>query len=426
MPASDTAGSSQPGVTGLIERSAGRTPDQVAIGLADGSLRLSYSQLSKLVLALAGQIAQTGITGAGPIALYSDNRPEFIVALLAAWTTAGVVVPINPQLTGAEIRARLAAVDAAAVLVPRSLRGSYPADAGATPAWAVDIDAGCPDVAVTAFRQGPGPRRVAQRPSSRDTSMAPDPGRALLMFTTGSTGAPKIVPLTHVNLAASVSGIVSTYHLGSDDATLLAMPLFHGHGLIGGLLATLASSGAAYLPAAGRFSAHLFWDEITCARATWYTAVPTVHQILLARAATDYPAASPPALRFIRSSSAPLAPAIARRTQEQFGVPVISAYGMTETAHQAASNPLPGDGASKDASVGLPTGLQIRITAGGGQPATLGETGEIWLRGPAVADGYMNDPQATAAASPAGGSAPATLATWTPTATCFSADGRKT
>jgi oxalate---CoA ligase len=176
------------------------------------------------------------------------------------------------------------------------------------------------------------------------------------------------------------------------------MPLFHGHGLVAGLLATLASRGAAYLPAAGRFSAHLFWTEIASARATWYTAVPTVHQILLTRADTEYPAGSPPALRFIRSSSAPLAPAVLTRTQEHFGAPVIPAYGMTETAHQAASNPLPGDGICKAASVGLATGLDIRVTAAGGDPAAAGETGEVCVRGPALTSGYLGDPQATAEA----------------------------
>jgi acyl-CoA synthetase (AMP-forming)/AMP-acid ligase II len=387
----------------LIEDSIRRTPDRLAVGVADGSMRLSYQRLGQLARTLARQLGEAGITRADAIALYCDNRPEFVLALLAAWTTGAVVVPIDPQLTGAEVHTRLAAASARAVLLPQCLRDSYPANADATQAWAIEVDSANTEVAITGIRHRPSAGQTASQtaspPRSQDhAGKALDPGLALLLFTTGSTGTPKIVPLTHANLAASVAGIQSTYHLGPDDATLLVMPLFHGHGLIASLLATLASGGGAYLPAAGWFSAHLFWDEITRTKATWYTAVPTVHQILLARAATDYPARNPPALRFIRSSSAPLTPAVLRRTQEQFGAPVIPAYGMTETAHQAASNPLPRDGACKDASVGLPSGLRVRIITASGNPAAAGETGEVCVHGPAVTDGYLNDPQAAAAA----------------------------
>jgi oxalate---CoA ligase len=397
MPACGFSATSQTGMAGLIEDNIRRTPARVAVGVADGSMRLSYRQLGQLAQTLARQLAEAGITGAGPIALYSDNRPESVVALLAAWTAGAVVIPVDPQLTGAEIHNRLDTVGAAGVLLPQRLRDGYPGDADHTPAWAIDIDGAGAEVAITGLGHRSAASQNARPSRSRGTDAA-HPGRALLLFTTGSTGTPKVVPLTHANLAASVAGIESTLHLGPDDATLLAMPLFHGHGLIAGLLATLASGGAAYLPAAGRFSAHLFWEEITRTGTTWYTAVPTVHQILLARAATDYPAARPPALRFIRSCSAALAPVILQQTEAQFGAPVIQAYGMTETAHQAASNPLPQDGACKEASVGRATGVQIRIVTSNAEQAAVGETGEVCVRGPALTAGYQNDPQATAAA----------------------------
>ncbi len=394
MPASNTATS--PGMAQLIQDSIGRTPGRLAVAVADGSMGWSYQQLGQLTDTLVRQLGQAGITRADTVALYSDNRPEFVLALLAAWRTGATAVPVDPQLTGAEVRGRLAAAGASAVLVPQQLADSYPASG--TPAWAIQTGPAGTEVATTGIGHRPGAGQAASPPSQHPAAKPADRRAALRLFTTGSTGTPKIVPLSHANLAASVAGICSTYHLGTDDATLLIMPLFHGHGLMAGLLATLASGGSAYLPSAGRFSAHLFWDEITTARATWYTAVPTIHQILLARAAAEYPARNPPALRFIRSCSAPLAPAVLHRMQQQFRAPVINAYGMTETAHQAASNPLPGDGARKDSSVGLPTGLQVRIITASGTTATPGQTGEVTVRGPALADGYLNDPQATAAA----------------------------
>ncbi|MCW2933410.1 MAG: sauT [Actinomycetia bacterium] len=384
-------------MAGLIAESIRRTPGQVAIGVADGSMPLTYRQLDQLARSLARQLSGAGITSADTVALYCDDRPEFVIAMLAAWQLGAAVAPINPQLAAAEVPARLTAAGASAVLLPVLLRRGYPA--GALPAWAIKADAGGSAVTLTAVPSGSG-TGAAKVPAQRgqDPGKASRTSAALLLATTGSTGEPKVVPLTHANLAASVRGIRSCYHLGPGDATLVVMPLFHSHGLVGGLLATLASSGAAYFPAAGRFSAHLFWNEITRTNATWYTAVPTIHQILLARAATEFPAGNRPALRFIRSCSAPLAPAVLHRTEELFGAPMIDAYGMTETTHQAASNSLPDDGGHKEGSVGLPSGLQIRIVTPDGTPAGTEEVGEVCVRGPAVADGYLNDPQATAMA----------------------------
>jgi acyl-CoA synthetase (AMP-forming)/AMP-acid ligase II len=218
---------------------------------------------------------------------------------------------------------------------------------------------------------------------------------ALLLRTSGTTAAPKVVPLTHSNLLASVDGIRTVYRLTPHDATLLVMPMSHGHGLIAGLLATLASGGAAYLPTGGRFHASSFWSDLVRARATWFTAVPTIHQILLARAGSDYPKDGYPHLRFVRSCSAPLAPEVLQAVQAAFSAPVLPAYGMTETAHQVSSNPLPSDGADKAASVGLATGVQIQVTGPDGGLAATGETGEVWVRGPAVTSGYLDDGEAT-------------------------------
>ena len=151
--------------------------------------------------------------------------------------------------------------------------------------------------------------------------------------------------------------ISSSYALTAADRTLLVMPLFHVHGLVGALLATLAAGGsmAVQWP---KFSARAFWPNFLQHGCTWYTAVPTMHQILLKNADADF--SSKGHLRFIRSCSSALAAPVLAELERRFGAPVLEAYAMSEAAHQMSTNPLP-PAAHKPASVGKPVGLQMAI-----------------------------------------------------------------
>ncbi|ORA34481.1 hypothetical protein BST13_17220 [Mycobacterium aquaticum] len=150
---------------------------------------------------------------------------------------------------------------------------------------------------------------------------------ALIMFTSGTTGKPKLVPWTHSNVATSIENISGAYHLDPSDATVAAMPLFHGHGLVATLLTTLATGGTVLLPTRGKFSAHTFADDLAACGATWYTAVPTIHTILLDRVpvktATDHACR----LRVIRSCSAPLAPTTVRGWVRSGDLGSVDAHG---------------------------------------------------------------------------------------------------
>jgi oxalate---CoA ligase len=396
-----TANTAVPFVSALSEvltRHIQQQRDRIAVGTSDLQTTITYGQLDTLVRSAIAQMSRIGLKRGHTIALLSDNSIEFVVGLLALMFSGARVAPLNPALTSNELTTRLEQLSAAALLVTRHL-ANKPGFGKSIPTslsyWIMELEGSGSSAEVRIVHKegrtpAPGTRTEPDRVTEGDSI-------ALLMFTGGTTGAPKLVPLTHHNIAASIEQISSGYALSPDDATLLVMPLFHGHGLIGGLLSTLASGGSAYVPSTGEFSAHMFWPDVLRVGVTWYTAVPTIHRILLNRAPHEYPKASAVPLRFIRSCSAPLDEELATGTEATFGAPMIGAYGMTESCHQLASNPLPVNGPNKTLSVGLPTGVEIRIVGDSGREVPSGGVGEVRVRGATVTSGYLNSPEANAA-----------------------------
>jgi acyl-CoA synthetase (AMP-forming)/AMP-acid ligase II len=224
-----------------------------------------------------------------------------------------------------------------------------------------------------------------------DTSSPPsDPDVALVLHTSGTTSRPKRVPLTHFNLLTSMRNIVETYALSKQDVSLCVMPLFHVHGLIASTLSTLQSGGTVVVPP--RFNPLGFWPLVEKFNVTWFSAVPSMHQALLARSKNNQPNI-PPSLRFIRSCSAALPPNTMRELEERFAVPVLEAYGMTEAAHQMASNPLPPFD-RMPGSVGPGTGVEIGIMDELGNLLHPEQKGEVVIKGNNVTHGYEDNPNA--------------------------------
>jgi len=238
-----------------------------------------------------------------------------------------------------------------------------------------------------ALRGNPG-RTAARGPAERSDV-------ALVLHTSGTTSRPKIVPLTQENVCASAMHIAASLALTPADRCLNIMPLFHIHGLVAAVLSSLAA-GASVACTPG-FNALQFFALLGELSPTWYTAVPTMHQAIAGRAARHREVIAAHPLRLIRSSSAPLPPQVMAALEEVFGVPVIEAYGMTEAAHQMASNPLP-PRARKPGSVGVAAGPEIAIMDESGRLLPAGQAGEVVIRGPNVTSGYRDNPQANATA----------------------------
>ena len=380
-----------PAITGLIDlmnQQVRDRPGAPALVATGDRVHLSYGALAALVDDMATRLRSSGLSRGAAVGLVGANTAEFVVALLGAARAGLVVAPIDPALPESQMSARLDALGARAILVGPPAVGAAPVAQVQLPTWTLRVNISRATATLETGADAVRPIRGAAYELSDDD--------ALVLFTAGTTDRAKMVPLTHANVAASVQGICATYELGSDDATVAVMPLFHGHGLLATLLASLASGGCVLLPERGRFSAHTFWDDVRAASATWFTAVPTIYEILLDRSALEYPGPQVAPLRFMRSCSAPLNTATGRALERTLGVPLLSAYGMTESTHQATSEPLPQRGSLKHGSVGRATGVDLRVVDQTGHTCRAGTVGEVWVHGPTVARGYLADPAETA------------------------------
>jgi acyl-CoA synthetase (AMP-forming)/AMP-acid ligase II len=365
----------------LIDGLGGRS-ERTAVILPETSTRITYGALRSQIGALAEALVAAGVGPGDRVATALPNGLPAIVCFLAA-ATAGTAAPLNPAYKEEEFRFYLEDTGARLLLLPaQGAEEARRAAEGRVPVRTVEMTSdGVVQLTGTSAR-------------ARFKPAAPE-DVALILHTSGSTGRPKRVPLTHANLTISAVNIVRTYALTPDDVSLCVMPLFHVHGLVASTLATLASGGTIVVP--GKFNPLSFWRVARDHRATWYSAVPTIHQLLLARGDRGAERLEGSAtLRFIRSCSAALRPQLMHDLEAAFAAPVLEAYGMTEAAHQMASNPLP-PAERRAGSVGLATDVKISIMDGNGRHLSPEQPGEVVIQGPNVTRGYENNPEANAA-----------------------------
>jgi acyl-CoA synthetase (AMP-forming)/AMP-acid ligase II len=354
---------------------------------SNSALTISYKKLSADVKAFQHRLADLGISAESAVSIALPNSYEFIVSFIAAAWQRAIAAPLNPAYKQSEFEFYIDDLKSAVALVPK---GAFAQDAAAVRA-ARKYNAAIAEcyyngkeVVLEVKEKG----KLANISNAGVQTAQPD-DVALVLHTSGTTGRPKAVPLTHRNLLRTMKNIQATYELTPADRTLLVMPLFHVHGLLAGFLAPLSSGGSVIVPL--RFSASEFWRDFTNHKATWYTAVPTIHQILL-----KSPKPSPiPHIRLIRSCSSPLSPKTFHDLEKTFSAPVLEAYAMTEAAHQMTSNPLP-PGKRQPGSVGIGQGVEIKILDERGNEVPQGAEAEICIRGENVTKGYINNPSANA------------------------------
>ncbi len=374
------------GIPGLLQDAFDRHDDRVAV-MAEHGPGLSFRQLLEQARYVVHEMNARGIGRGDRVAIVLPNGPEMAVAFLAVASCA-TCAPLNPAYRSDEFAFYFDDLKPRAIIVAAGLPSPARDVAGARgiPVLELHADTGVAGRFLLSGMTGYEPRHTGDaRPDDV----------ALVLHTSGTTARPKVVPLTHANLCASASQIVESLALTSGDRCLNVMPLFHIHGLLGALLASVAAGGSV-LCASG-FIAPTFLDLLAGSGATWYTAVPTLHRAILDAAGHAAAPNHGSRLRFIRSCSSPLPPHLMAELEARFGVPVVEAYGMTEASHQIAVNPLP-PGERRPGSVGLPSGTEVAILDDAGYRLPSCSTGEIAVRGDAVTYGYADNPDANAKA----------------------------
>jgi acyl-CoA synthetase (AMP-forming)/AMP-acid ligase II/thioesterase domain-containing protein len=367
-------------IAAVLRSRAEETADAIAV-LSPDRPPLTYAGLFRLVESIGAQLGEHGISAGDRVALVVPNGAEAATAFLGIAANVACA-PLNPGYRHAEFDFAFSDIGVQAIVVAADLESPARELARRRDLPVLEL---VPTQGAEAgvFELGKAGRASGASLGSDDV--------ALLLHTSGTTSRPKLVPLTHRNLCVSARSVAETLELTPDDRCLNVMPLFHIHGLVGALLTSLVAGGS--IVCAPRFHAPSVLGWLSDLAATWYTAVPTIHQSVLARAEESSSVLEGSALRLVRSSSAPLPPPVHAALEEVFRVPVIEAYGMTEASHQMASNPLP-PGERKPGSVGLPAGAEVAILDADGSLLSPGEIGEVAVRGEAVFAGYEGNPAA--------------------------------
>ena len=347
---------------------------------SENSPPLLYKDLKSFVNKIASQLAGNGISNKDRAAIVLPNGP-FMASSFLTLSSYMSAAPLNPSYKTNEYEFYLKDLNPKIVIVEPNSSNEVVGVAKNLniPVCEIKIKKDDPSGLFNLFDI----ESEYQLPEEND--------EGLVLHTSGTTSRPKIVPLTNKNIYSSTENISKSLNLSEADHCLNIMPLFHIHGLIA-ILAASIRSGASICASNG-FNALKFLELAKSEKITWYSGVPTMHQAILLRAEKNLELAKNLNLRLIRSSSASLPPAVFEKLNSVFGCSVIEAYGMTEATHQMTSNPLPPK-KQKPGFVGIPAGPEVCIMDEKDKILDQGETGEVCIKGDNVTLGYDNNPEA--------------------------------
>jgi amino acid adenylation domain-containing protein len=373
-------------VQAYIQRMAEARAEEVFLYSPETKREMTFAELHLQARQITRQLMSLGLSKGDKVSFLLDNGLFTAGLFLGAMYGGFVPVPLNVRAGRSHLAYTLSHCDARVVFVSddyASLMKEIRPEVGRTlEVIGTDVDQGpCWETAGTKEAAFP--------------EVGPE-DEALLIYTSGSTGMPKGALFSHRQVIAGARNSIIAHDLSDRDRSMCVLPLYHINGENVTLLPTLLTGGSVVLP--HRFLVRSFWEWLTDYRCTWSALVPTIISQLLdwidPRAAGMEEALE--RIRFIRSSSAPLAPSLHRAFEAKFKLPLLEAMGSTECCGNIFSNPLP-PGKDKIGTPGLPFGFEAKIVGPNGAEVPPGEPGQILLRGPSITQGYYKNPEETAA-----------------------------
>ncbi|HXT88469.1 MAG TPA: AMP-binding protein [Trebonia sp.] len=344
-----------------IEQAAADHGEDVYLADARGTATLTYAELLEVARDTELRLEKAGLMPGARIGVRLAEPLEYAAALVAIVAAGRVAVPLDPGAPEADVARVLGVAGAAAMITigkPDRKAGREVANGTNKPFGMIHFD------------------------FDLEGTVAPPAAAVggIFLSTSGTTGAPKGILLHEEQLMHVATSVVESHRLSRADRGYCSLPLFHVNAEVVGVLATLRAG--AYLAVDRKFSRRGFWEIISERGITWINAVPAIISIL----AMDPPAAPPAGLRFVRSASAPLPLASLQRFESEIGVPIVETYGMTEAASMITANPV--EGPRKPGSAGRAAGSEVRVVAGSGAAAAVGEIGRVKIRGAGVIRAY--------------------------------------